>query len=79
MTSDLCSNRPTSCCDASAQSLTFTLADAAALPALPVSVAAVFVAGEGRTADAAAHLTAVLIPPESRNNAYDTGELVNQY
>lgn len=45
-------------------SVTFTHADGAALPVLPIAVAAVLVAGEGGTLDAATHLTAVLVPPE---------------
>lgn len=46
--------------------LTFAHADGAALPVLSVAVAAVLVAGEGGTFDAAAHLTAVLVPPAGR-------------
>lgn len=49
--------------------LTFAHADGAALPVLPVAVAAVLVAGEGGTFDAAAHLTAVLVPPARATNA----------
>lgn len=44
--------------------VTFTHADGAALPVLSIAVAAVLVAGEGGTLDAATHLTAVLVPPE---------------
>lgn len=47
--------------------LTFAHADGAALPVLSVAVAAVLVAGEGGTFDAAAHLTAVLVPPAGRH------------
>lgn len=45
-------------------SVTFTHADGAALLVLAVAVAAVLVAGERRTLDAAAHLAAVFVPPE---------------
>lgn len=55
--------------------LTFTLADAAALPALPVAIDAVFVAGERRTPDAAAHLTAVFVPPVGRNKRHSVNIL----
>lgn len=44
-------------------SFTFTHADGAALPVLSIAVTAVLVTGEGGTLDAAAHLTAVLVPP----------------
>lgn len=44
--------------------LTFTHADGAALLVLAVAVAAVLVAGEGRTLDAATHLAAMFVPPE---------------
>lgn len=47
-------------------SVTFTHADGAALLVLAVAVAAVLVAGERRTLDAAAHLAAVFVPPEGR-------------
>lgn len=47
-------------------SLTFAHADGTALPVLSVAVAAVLVAGEGGALDAAAHLTAVLVPPAGR-------------
>lgn len=50
--------------------LTFALADAAALPVLPVAVDAVFVAGDRRTPDAAAHLTAVSVPPVGGNKRH---------
>lgn len=43
---------------------TFAHADGAALLVLPVAVAAVLVAGEGRTLDAATHLAAMFVPPE---------------
>lgn len=49
--------------------LTFAHADGAALPVLSVAVAAVLVAGEGGTLDAAAHLTAVLVPPARATSA----------
>jgi hypothetical protein len=42
---------------------TFAHANGAALPVLPVAIAAVLVTGEGGTLDTATHLTAVLIPP----------------
>ena len=44
-------------------SRTFAHADGAALPVLPVALAAVLVTGEGRTLYAATHLAAVLVPP----------------
>lgn len=50
--------------------LTFTHADGAALLVLAVAVAAVLVAGEGRTLDAATHLTAMFVPPEGGQRIY---------
>lgn len=49
---------------------TFTHADGAALPVLPVAVAAVLVAGERRALDTATHLAAVLVPPAEGNKQY---------
>lgn len=46
------------------EGVTFTHADGAALLVLAVAVAAVLVAGEGRTLDAATHLAAMFVPPE---------------
>lgn len=46
--------------------VTFTHADGAALLVLAVAVAAVLVAGERGTLDAAAHLAAVFVPPEDQ-------------
>lgn len=46
------------------EGFTFAHADGAALLVLAVAVAAVLVAGEGRTLDAATHLTAMFVPPE---------------
>lgn len=51
-------------------SVTFTHADGAALPVLSIAVAAVLVAGEGRTLDAATHLTAVLVPPAGQQRTH---------
>lgn len=51
-------------------SVTFTHADGAALPVLPIAIAAVLVTGEGRTLDTAAHLTAMLVPPAGQQTIH---------